>query len=174
MVIINNQFIQMPIMPSFALKCGEMAMECGKLRWKCAKLPNLQGGESWILHFSTLLGRGKVEKTTIIYTNAENRGVEKNKFSSFYLTEIYSKEGRLFTLFKNILVYFAQNSWQIQQNQGAWDFGKSVSLVECSEWVFVILTGETLCARNMCKKRKWAEIFVISIAIHNKLLYYIS
>ena len=65
-------------------------------------------------HFSTYWPRGKVEKPHSNYTNAENSVVEKNKFSTFHLTRIYSFGVVLFTVGQLILVYIAQKILQSQ------------------------------------------------------------
>ena len=81
----------MPIMKVFPLKGDFIGLKCGKVRGKCAKLSILQGWKSENFNFSTYVTRGKVEKEGLNYTFAENRDVEKNKFSFFYLTENIQK-----------------------------------------------------------------------------------
>lgn len=96
--------MQMPIMRNFTQKSEFSRLKCGKLRWKCEKLAIFQGFGRWDFNFSTHATRGKVENPHRYYTNAENWGVEKNKFSTFHLTEIMQKKA-FYSFLKTLFLY---------------------------------------------------------------------
>jgi hypothetical protein len=67
---------------------------CGKLRGKCAKLLILQGRKCGFINFSTFQDVENVKNSPLFYTFVKNQGLEKNKFSTFHLTEIIHLKGK--------------------------------------------------------------------------------
>lgn len=134
-------------MVGFQQKCEFKGLKCGKLRWKCEKLGNLRGFACRDFNFSTRKTRGKVEKSCQSYTNAENRGVEKNKFSTSHLTEIMQKK-RFYSSAKKIFLCI------LHKNQPCFRYIKApvlknrIDKIMCSRYAPIVA--------NICKC-SWTE-----------------